>query len=152
MTDPLVIRPVLRDDLTRIAWLEASTFGDPWSLEMLAGELEQPTALLHQASWGELPACGYSAFRHGWGEAELLRLAVLSAERRRGVGRALVEHGLERLRQAGIKTCLLEVRIDNEAAISLYRALGFAPAGRRRGYYRDGSDALVLSRPVSSPP
>jgi [ribosomal protein S18]-alanine N-acetyltransferase len=146
VSEPLLIRRVLHDDLPRIAQLEADAFGDSWSIDLLASEIEQPSALLLQASRGESPACGYTAFRHVWGEAELLRLAVLPAERRRGVGRALVEHGLEQLRQVGVRTCHLEVRLDNEPAIALYRSLGFRPAGRRRGYYRDGSDALVLSR------
>ena len=146
MSDPLLIRQVLDDDLPQIAWLETAAFGDPWSFDLLVGELAQPSALLLQASWGQLPACGYAAFRHGWGEAELLRLAVHPAERRRGVGRALVEHGLERLRRTGVQVCHLEVRVNNEPAVALYLSLGFAPAGQRRGYYRDGSDALVLSR------
>lgn len=148
MNDPLLIRQILGDDLPQIAWLETAAFDDPWSFDLLASELAQPSALLLQASWEELPACGYAAFRHGWGEAELLRLAVHPVERRRGVGRALVEHGLERLRRTGVQVCHLEVRVNNEPAIALYCSIGFAPVGRRRGYYRDGSDALVLSRPL----
>jgi ribosomal-protein-alanine N-acetyltransferase len=42
----------------------------------------------------------------------------------------------------------LEVRTSNEAAISLYRRFGFAPAGVRPGYYTDAdgtkTDALVM--------
>ena len=42
----------------------------------------------------------------------------------------------------------LEVRVDNAAAIALYRRFGFAPAGIRPRYYVDPdgttTDALVL--------
>ena len=37
------------------------------------------------------------------------------------------------------------MRKDNEPAIQLYLGMGFERVGRRRGYYRDGTDALILS-------
>jgi ribosomal-protein-alanine N-acetyltransferase len=139
----LAVRPALAGDLAAIVRLEDAAFKDAWPAEMLAGELSHPRALLLVASREEAePPAGYAAFRHAAGEAELLRLAVLPEERRRGVARALVAEGVERLLRAGVQVCFLEVRADNEPAIALYQRLGFAPIGRRRGYYRDGSDAL----------
>lgn len=41
----------------------------------------------------------------------------------------------------------LEVRAGNAAAVALYRRLGFEEVGRRRRYYADGSDALLMTRP-----
>ena len=35
--------------------------------------------------------------------------------------------------------------MDNEGAIAFYQALGFVRAGRRRSYYRDGTDAAIYS-------
>ena len=44
-----------------------------------------------------------------------------------------------------VQTVFLEVRSSNEAALELYRALGFAESGRRKGYYADPpEDALVF--------
>jgi ribosomal-protein-alanine N-acetyltransferase len=40
----------------------------------------------------------------------------------------------------------LEVSDRNGAARALYAAAGFEAVGRRRQYYTDGADALVLSR------
>jgi ribosomal-protein-alanine N-acetyltransferase len=45
----------------------------------------------------------------------------------------------------------LEVSEANGAARALYAAAGFEEAGRRRRYYADGSDALVLRRALLSP-
>src|SRR5271157_988991 len=40
-----------------------------------------------------------------------------------------------------------EVRTDNEAAIALYRSVGFAQIGLRRRYYRvSGADAYTMRR------
>jgi ribosomal-protein-alanine N-acetyltransferase len=38
----------------------------------------------------------------------------------------------------------LEVATGNAAALALYRREGFVEVGRRRRYYADASDALVL--------
>lgn len=43
-----------------------------------------------------------------------------------GLGRALVEAGLERLAERGIRTASLYVEADNVAAVALYRSFGFA--------------------------
>ncbi len=143
----LLLRPARAEDLEVIARLEEISFQDPWPAEMLAYELSHPRALLLVASRGETePPAGYAAFRHAAGEAELLRLGVTPAERRHGIARALVTDGLERLVREDVQVCFLEVRMDNAPAIALYERLGFARIGRRRGYYRDGVDALVFAQ------
>ena len=48
--------------------------------------------------------------------------------------------------QVGITTAWLEVSGGNAAAIKLYQNLGFEEAGTRRGYYSDGSDALIMRK------
>jgi ribosomal-protein-alanine N-acetyltransferase len=143
----LVIRPAVVADLPHLAELEAAAFPDPWSAALLAAELAHPgSVVLVAAAGGRAPARGYACFRLGGGEAELLRVAVQPAERGRGIARRLRAAGLERLRAAGVERCHLEVRPDNAGALALYGALGFASCGRRRAYYRDGSDALLLRR------
>jgi ribosomal-protein-alanine N-acetyltransferase len=44
----------------------------------------------------------------------------------------------------GAAAMFLEVSDRNAAARALYAAAGFAKAGRRKRYYADGADALVL--------
>jgi len=142
----ILIRPVRGAELLRVAEIEQAAFADPWSVDLLAVELVHPQAILLAASRERAPAAGYAAFRHGGGEAEILRLAVDPGERRHGMARALVEEGLARLRREGALVCHLEVRVDNRGAIAFYEAFGFARTGRRRGYYRDGTDALIYAK------
>lgn len=141
------VRPAAATDLPRLAELEAASFADPWSPEMLAAELTHPGSLVlvAGAGGGRAPT-GYACFRLGAGEAELLRVAVAPEARGQGIARHLVAAGFDLLRAASVSSCHLEVRPGNASALAVYHALGFEPCGHRRAYYRDGSDALVLRR------
>jgi ribosomal-protein-alanine N-acetyltransferase len=72
---------------------------------------------------------------------EVLRIAVAPDERRTGIGGQLMTAALERC--AG-RTVLLEVALSNESARGLYAGFGFEEISRRRGYYGDGEDAVIM--------
>lgn len=148
------IRRALHQDLPGLTALERRSFPEPWLSRSLAAEIDLEQALVlvalpaapgrgRQAATPEV--VGYAGFRCGPGEAELLRLAVAPEHQRRGIARALLACGQALLAADGITSIHLEVRSTNRAAIELYRSLGWHPAGRRRAYYRDGSDALLFS-------
>lgn len=82
-------------------------------------------------------------------EAEVITLAVAAEARRLGVGRALMHAVLAEWGRRQVRTAFLEVRDDNVPALALYRSLGFVEVGRRRGYYGDGTDALVMQLTLS---
>ena len=90
---------------------------------------------------------GYIIAHHAVDEAEILNLGVGPEERRRGIGRALVEAMLVALREHGITAVFLEVRESNASAIALYQKLGFSEVGRRPNYYDDPvENAIVMQR------
>jgi ribosomal-protein-alanine N-acetyltransferase len=57
----------------------------------------------------------------------------------RGIGRQLVQAGLELLRRQGARTVKLEVRPGNERAKRIYSSLGFREAGKSRDSQGDWS-------------
>jgi ribosomal-protein-alanine N-acetyltransferase len=77
-------------------------------------------------------------------EAEVLTLAVAPSVRRQGIAAALLRAAKAQVRGCGGNTMFLEVATGNAAAVALYRREGFIEVGRRRRYYADASDALVL--------
>lgn len=81
-------------------------------------------------------------------EANVHNIAVDPAWQRRGVGRALLNALLAKADAVRARV-YLEVRTDNEAAISLYQAHGFSRIGLRRRYYQgSGADAYTMARPA----
>jgi [ribosomal protein S18]-alanine N-acetyltransferase len=142
------VTPVAGQDAETLAAVHAQAFATPWTAEQIAALIDRPEV------FGLAAAGGFILLRAMAGEAEVLTLAVVRAERRRGLGRALLIAGLESARTAGAETAFLEVAADNDAAIALYEDAGFARVGRRRAYYsRAGGamDALVLRRDLNSP-
>lgn len=147
MTAPL-LRRAGETDVDGIVQLEEAAFGDPWPRSAIEHEIANPASLvlLARELENDGSALGYISFRQFGDEAEMLRLAVAPAARRRGLARALVQAGLARLTAVGVERCFLEVRSDNDPALGCYLSLGFAEVGRRPGYYRDGTEARVLAR------
>ncbi len=83
-------------------------------------------------------------------QAELETVAVSRLTQRRGIGVRLFEELLRILKERQITEVMLEVRESNHPARAFYRSVGFAPTGRRRGYYSDPKeDAILLLRPVA---
>lgn len=121
------------------AWMETldrACFGEEWGT---LGEREWALALpsIAYALWSVIPALG---------EAELLRVAVEPTQRRDGLGRRLLKASEHLLRDEGVHTLLLEVRISNEAARALYESLGWKQNGMRKAYYKDGEDAALYRK------
>ena len=123
-----------------------------WDCAAMEALLDMPGcfACLHEAvdpshAAGPMPR-GMAMLRVTADEAEVLTIAVLPAARGRGVGAALLEEAVAESARRGAARMFLEVAEGNAAARALYDRQGFAPVGRRRDYYPDGSHALVLSR------
>jgi ribosomal-protein-alanine N-acetyltransferase len=82
-------------------------------------------------------------------EFHINKIATDLRLRKQGHGRALLEDALARARSAGSTAITLEVRVSNSAAREFYKSYAFTEAYRRRAYYQDGEDALVLVLPLS---
>ena len=81
------------------------------------------------------------------GECHILNLAIHPDWQGRGLGRKLMNRLLGLARQHQADTAFLEVRESNEAALALYRSMGFNEVGLRRSYYPalgGREDALVF--------
>jgi ribosomal-protein-alanine N-acetyltransferase len=123
-------------------------YGEAWTRSQCIGILAMPGVWLTLARIDGNVA-GFALVRAVIDEAELLLIAVDPAQRRRGIGAALMRSVLADCQGRGVKRIHLEVRAGNPAA-GLYARFGFAREGVRRAYYRaksgDSFDAETFAR------
>ncbi|HEY8209226.1 MAG TPA: ribosomal protein S18-alanine N-acetyltransferase [Myxococcaceae bacterium] len=137
------------DDMPEVMEIERVAFTNPWSPDLLRRELthDWSTILLaeEELAPGVRRLLGFSIFWVVHDELHILNVATDPSQRRRGVARQVMDATLERGRQRRCTMATLEVRRSNEAALLLYRALGFRAVGVRPNYYVDeGEDAIVM--------
>ncbi len=142
----MIIEPMEACHVPQIAQLEKRCFTDPWSEKSIASELENPLALWLVAVDGE-KLIGYVGSQTVLGETDMMNLAVAPEARRQGTGRALVLALVDALTEKGSHSLMLEVRVSNTPARTLYESLGFSQVGRRPKYYvNPKEDALILRK------
>jgi ribosomal-protein-alanine N-acetyltransferase len=133
-----------------LASLHAPLFDAPWGAATFRELLNNPGSISFLARAGRPPeTIGLVIGRVAADEAEVLSLGVCRAWQRAGIGRRLMEAVCRAARKAEARKLYLEVAAGNSAAIGLYKELGFAEAGRRKGYYQraggPADDAINLA-------
>jgi len=132
-------------DLDGIMALEKAGFSRGWSAKSWAEEISDHYVVVAGDGLGVIAMSAVA------GTVELLRVIVAPQAQGRGLGRALVSHGLEWAEHFGATDVFLEVSASNQAAIQLYESCGFTPLDRRTDYYGPGDDALVYRRVIQPP-
>ncbi|MBY8879030.1 GNAT family N-acetyltransferase [Actinacidiphila acidipaludis] len=145
-----VIRPVTEADLADIERVDRAVFGeaaypafvvrqlfDVHGHHMLA--LDTPTGLR-----------GYVllATARGWDTAWILSLGVEEPWRQKGYGRRLLSQCVRDMADRDLREIRLSVEPGNDAAVQLYRSLGFVPVVTREDYLGPGEDRLIMALPV----
>jgi ribosomal-protein-alanine N-acetyltransferase len=79
-------------------------------------------------------------------QARIYSLNVHPSYRRMGIGGLLMDAALEFLKERGFRKFTLEAGINNTAARNLYESKGFSVDKILRNYYKNGDDALHLTK------
>ncbi len=140
----LRFEPLREDRIPGILEIERQVNSAPWSERSFRNELDHPQGIFFTALL-EGQVVGYGGAWLVIDEAHITTVAVHPEHQRQGIGARLMAELLERSKVHGMTCSTLEVRAGNEAAISLYRRLGYVEAARRRAYYPDNrEDAVVM--------
>ena len=134
-----------KEHTTQVAALEAACFRDPWSLRAFESEVENPLSLWLVAQDGE-KVVGYIGSQSVLGQADIMNVAVDPEYRRKGIGRELIIALVDALKAQGVTIALLEVRVSNLPAITLYESLGFTKVGCRKNYYFNPKEDAYIMR------
>ena len=139
----IIFRKMTIEDADAVADIEFKTFSLPWKLEDFWHEtVNKDSESIVAELDGQVIAyaCAWISFN----EADVANFAVDENFRGRGIGKKLFAELLRRVKLRDVKAVTLEVRVSNIAAIKLYESFGLRSVGRRKGYYEDGEDALIM--------
>jgi len=143
---PVHLAPMRRRDLRSVLRIDAQQLPQQgWSVGLYLAELRRTADRSYLVARVAGRTVGFAGVLFQPPDAHVTTLAVDTAVRGQRIATRLMVEVARRAAEAGCDNLTLEVRAGNVAAISLYRRLGLAPAGVRKGYYADiGEDALVM--------
>lgn len=127
------------------AWLGVDLCFQGFERELagLPGEYAPPAGRLFLALGGDRPAGCAALRRQDTDSGEMKRLFVRAEFRGFGLGQTLARTVIDAARAAGYSRLLLDTLPKMDAALALYRSLGFRPAAR---YYNNPlPEAIYLS-------
>ena len=140
----MTVRPATSDDVPALGALEVTLFGpDAWSEDLVLSEVEGPHRHAVVAVEDDEPV-GYAVTMLAADLVDLQRIGVHPERQRQGLARRLLDEVVGHAREEGASRMLLEVSAANTVALAFYAAAGFVEIDRRRRYYRDGTDAVVM--------
>lgn len=152
MEKPVLIRRFRAEDLDQVLYINRTCLPENYSayffMDLYANYPETFIVAEEENKIVGYVMCRVETAFSGFSPAKrghIISIAVLPNYRRRGIGEMLLKEALNALiNHYGVKDCYLEVRVSNEAAINLYKKLGFKIERVIRGYYADGENAYLM--------
>ena len=139
------ITDMLEKHLPDILKVEQESFSHPWTQTMFQEEMSGKCSVYRVATVQGV-AIAYMGMWILADEGHITNVAVGRAYRRQGIGSALVDDFIALAKEKNLRFMTLEVREHNENAISLYAQKGFVPVGRRKKYYDNTEDAILMTK------
>jgi ribosomal-protein-alanine N-acetyltransferase len=140
----LRFEPLKQFHIPQVVEIEKQCNTAPWSEKSFTNELTNKQSIFLVVFLGS-KIVGYGGLWLCVDEAHITTIAVSPESRRAGVGKAIMVQLLRRAQESGMTCSTLEVRAGNQAAIELYKQLGYIETARRKGYYPDNKeDAVVM--------
>ena len=133
------------EDILKISELEKECFSDPWTYRMFVEGFSSKLFYgVCAVEDGEI--VGYACETVLFENAEVDNIAVAESCRRRGVGKKLLKKLETEAKERGARVILLEVRVSNAPAMTMYLKEGFKGIYVRPRYYPDGEDVVVMQK------
>lgn len=144
MFDIIDIFLLTEDNVEELAELEKQCFRDPWSVQMLLGDLQSEYTYYYGTYDEKGTLIGYIGMWMTVDCGEITNVAVHPDYRRKGIASALIENLMKICIVNNLDFINLEVRESNSNAISLYEKYGFKEVGLRKNYYKNPIENAVL--------
>lgn len=131
------------EDVKTVAQIEKECFSLPWSEASFEDSLAREDTVFLVCE--DLDVVGYIGMYLSFEEGEITNVAVTPSYRQKGCGNLLIQAIKEEAKARAAESVILEVRVSNVPAISLYKKHGFEEIGIRKNFYEHPSeDAIIM--------
>ena len=120
-----------------------------WSKKQWANELKKKGVKVFGLLLSNL-VIGVCVFHVVLDEAQINFFVVDEKYRKKGFGSHLMCYLIRQCKKLNIRKLFLEVSHTNAKAVKFYGRFDFSTVGIRRNYYKDGSDALMKEKKLTS--
>lgn len=145
------IKPLTADHQNEVLKLNLRCFrnGDNYNKGTFEYLLSEPKTLSYQmvTPTGEIVGFIIVMVKEN-NSGHLTTIGVAPEHRRRGIAERLLYHAEAALIKRDVGTIMLEVRVSNTDAQSLYRRCGFNVVQRIARYYSNGEDCYLMMKPI----
>ena len=142
------IKHINEEDIDLCYKLDSSTISF-WTQKQWASELKKEGIKVIGLFLSSL-VIGICVFHVVLDEAQINYFAVSPKFRKKGFGSYLMKYLIRRCESLNINKLFLEVSHANVAALRFYSQFDFSTVGIRKNYYKDGSDALLKEKKLTT--
>ena len=140
----LSIKQIYKQDIDLCYELDSNTIS-LWSKNQWASEFKKEGINVFGLSFTNL-VVGICVIHVVLDEAQINYFVVDQKFRKRGFGSCLMNYLIKRCKKQNINKLVLEVSQKNFVAKNFYSSFDFSNVGVRRNYYKDGSDAVLKEK------
>lgn len=120
-------------------------FDEFWTASILKSELENENSKYIVAKENN-EIIGFAGIIITPIDVEITNIVTKKSNRKKGIGKLLLDKLIEMAKQTEFETISLEVNEKNEVAIHLYENSGFEKIGVRKKYYNGTDNAIIMTK------
>ncbi len=124
---------------------DLNEYDDFWNEKILKDEFYNENSEYFVICEDEI-VCGFAGLWFNIDEAHIMNIAVRKDFRKNGIGSELLSFLIDEAKSKEKMCITLEVRDDNTPAIELYKKFNFDILGRRKKYYNNVNDAIIMTK------
>ena len=142
------IKQIYKEDIELCYELDSNTIS-LWSKKQWANEFKKEGVKVFGILLSNL-IIGICVFQVVLDEAQINFFVVKHNYRKKGFGACLMRYLIKECEKLNINKLILEVSHTNFTAEKFYGKFDFSTVGIRREYYKDGSDALLKEKKLTT--
>ena len=138
------IKQMTLTDLENIKDILLTDFDDFWNFEIFKDELVNTNSSYLALLYDDEIVC-FGGIKIILDEANLMDIVTRKDMRHKGFAKILLNELIILSKEKKCKTITLEVNENNLNAINLYKSFKFEEVGKRKRYYQNGDNAILMT-------